>query len=142
MKRPIPDGARVLADTAPIIYVLEDNPRFATRFRWFFDGVDEGRYECVVSTVTIAELLVGPLKAARHDLVEIYRDALTTARGYEAVPLTVEIAQRAAEVRVMHNLKLPDAIQVATALAADAKFLLTADRDFSSVQELQIIMGA
>lgn len=87
----IPDGARVLADTAPIIYVLEGNERFSKRFRWFFEGIDEGRYTCVVSTVTIAEVLVGPLKEVRPDLVAFYRDALTTAPGYEAIELTVEI---------------------------------------------------
>lgn len=45
-------------------------------------------------------------------------------------------------MRVAYGLKLPDAIQVATALAADCGFLLTADRDFSAGQELEIVTGA
>lgn len=132
----------MLADTAPIIYVLEDDERFSKRFRWFFEGVDEGRYECVVSTVTMAEVLVGPIKEVRPDLVNTYRDALTSAPGYEAVELTFDIAQSAAEMRVAYGLKLPDAIQVATALSADCGFLLTADRDFAVVQEVEIVTGA
>ena len=62
------DGAWLLVDTAPIIYTLEDNPRFAPRFRSVFEAHDAGSVRFAVSAVTIAEVMTGPLKAGDEAL--------------------------------------------------------------------------
>ena len=46
---------------------------------------------------------------------------------------------RAARLRVRYRLKLPDAVQLATAIASGAYGLVTHDRDFSTVRELPIL---
>ena len=53
--------------------------------------------------------------------------------------LTADIAETAARLRAKLNLKLPDAIQVASALAVNADALVTHDRDFATVRGLRVV---
>ncbi len=65
----VPDGGTVLIDTNPIIYVLEGNPLGAP-FRSIFESVDNGRIRALVTPITVAEVVTGPLKANRDALAE------------------------------------------------------------------------
>lgn len=129
-------GALVLVDTAPIIYTLEGNARFARRFAPLFQRHAAGELLLAVTTVTIAEVLVGPLRAGEEGLARRYRAAL---EAWQVVELTADIAESAARLRGAHGLKLPDAVQVASALAIGADALVTHDRDFAPVRGLRIL---
>ena len=48
----------------------------------------------------------------------------------------------AAQLRAQHRLKLPDALQLATALEAGASAFVTHDRDFSGVTALPVLTGS
>ena len=65
----IPDGARVHVDTNPIIYVCEDNP-LAAQFISVFEAIDARRIQAVVTPITVAEIVGGPLKAGNEALAE------------------------------------------------------------------------
>lgn len=133
---PLPEGALVLVDSAPIIYTLQAHPRHARRFLPLFEAQQEGRLSLAVSTITIAEVLAGPLKAGEEALARRYRTVLET---WQVVELSADIAESAARLRGQYGLKLPDAIQVASALAINADALATHDRDFSRVRGLRIL---
>ena len=49
------------------------------------------------------------------------------------------LAEEAARLRARLGLKLPDAIQAASALAINADALVTHDRDFARVSALRVI---
>jgi len=132
----LPEGALVLVDTAPIIYTLEGNARFAKRFFALFARHAAGELQFAVTTVTIAEVLVGPLRAGEEALARRYRAAL---ESWQVVDLSADIAESAARLRSAHTLKLPDAVQVASALAIGADALVTHDRDFAPVRGLRIL---
>ena len=132
----LPEGAVVLVDTAPIIYVLESHAKLASRFEPLFAAHVEGRLALAVSTVTIAEVLTGPFGAGEEALARRYRAAL---ESWRVVELTSEIAEQAARLRARHRLKLPDAVQLASALAVDADVLVTHDRDFGKVRGVRIM---
>ena len=132
----LPDGSLVLVDTAPIIYVLERHPRFAPRFQPLFDRHDAGELLFAVTTMTIAEVLAGPLAAGEEALAKRFRAVM---ESWQVVDLTADIAESAARLRAGLKLKLPDAIQVASALAVNADALATHDRDFSRVKSLAVL---
>ena len=134
----IPDGAAVLIDTAPIIYLLEDNP-LATFFAPIFAAIDAGRIHAVVTPVTLAEVVSGPLRAGRDDLAERYRHAITSPPAWSLREIDAEMAMLAARLRIRHRLKLPDALQLAVAVHEGCFALVTHDRDFSSVTDLPIL---
>ena len=52
------------------------------------------------------------------------------------------MAIQAAQLRAQYGLKLPDAMQLATAIDIGASALVTLDRDFFAVQGLPICYGA
>lgn len=64
----LPPNAQVTVDSAPIIYFLEDHPRWAARFAPIFDAAADGDLAIFVSTITVAEVLAGPLRAGNEIL--------------------------------------------------------------------------
>jgi predicted nucleic acid-binding protein len=132
------EGATVLVDTAPWIYLLQDHPVFAPRFAGLFEAAESGRLQVALSTVTLAEVLTGPHQSGQMALAKRYEAALS---AYRLVPLTPDLAVLAAQLRVQYRLKLPDAVQLASALDIGAAALVSHDRDFSRVQGLPVLMG-
>lgn len=132
----LPEHPLLLLDSAPIIYFLEGHPKFGLRFQPLFEEHENGRVRFAVTTITIVEVLTGPLSAGDESLVRRYRNIL---ESWQVVALDGEIAESAARVRAAFRLKLADAVQVASALAVNADALVTHDRDFTSVQSLRVI---
>ena len=126
----------LLLDSPPIIYALEDHPKFRPRFMPLFDAQAAGQLRFAVTTVTIAEVLTGPYRTGDEALARRYRAIL---QAWQIVELDVDIAESAARLRASLRLKLADAIQAASALAINAAALVTHDRDFSRVRALRII---
>jgi predicted nucleic acid-binding protein len=132
----LPEQALLLLDSPPIIYFLENHPRLGLRFKPLFEAHGLGRLRFAVTTITIAEVLTGPLQAGDEALVRRYRAML---ERWQPVVLDIDIAESAARLRASLRLKLADAIQAASALAINAAALVTHDRDFSRVHSLRII---
>lgn len=132
----LPEQALVLLDSAPIIYVLEGHPRLGPRFKPLFEAHAAGHLRFAVTTITIAEVLTGPLQAADDALARRYRAIL---ESWRPIALDLDIAESAARLRASLRLKLADAIQAASALAINAAALVTHDREFSRVRSLRII---
>lgn len=133
------DGSLVTVDSAPIIYFLEDHPIYAPYFRPLFEQIDSGRLQAIISPVTVAEVIAGPLGHANELLAERYYQALTSGSNWSVQDLTAEISFLAARIRTRYRLRLPDAIQVATAVYTGSSALLTHDRDFRNVDEMLIL---
>ena len=132
----LPEQALLLIDSAPIIYVLEDHPQFGPRFAPLFAAHASGRQRFAVTTITVAEVLVGPLRAGDDALAQRYRVIL---ESWRPIVLDLEIAASAARLRASVGLGLADAVQAASALAINAAALVTHDRDFSRLRSLRII---
>jgi predicted nucleic acid-binding protein len=56
------------------------------------------------------------------------------------VSINPNLARTAAELRATYGLKLPDALQVATAIASGCDGFLTNDTSLKRVRELQILV--
>jgi predicted nucleic acid-binding protein len=132
----LPENALLLVDSAPIIYVLEEHTEFAPIFRPVFEAHENGLVRLAVTTVTLAEVLTGPLRTGDEVLAERYR---STLKSWFVVDLDSEIAESAARLRASLKLKLADSVQAASALAIGADALVTHDRDFSPVRNLRIL---
>lgn len=132
------EGDLVVVDTAPLIYILEDHPRFAPLFQGLFETADRGHLQVAVSAISVAELLVGPFKEGKDALAKRYEKALA---NFELIAVSTEIAVTAARLRVSTGLRLPDALQAATALEIGAAALVTHDRDFSKLSGLKVLLG-
>jgi predicted nucleic acid-binding protein len=132
----LPEEALLLMDSAPVIYFLEGHRKFAPRFRPLFEAHTAGHLRFAVTTITMVEVLTGPLQAANDALARRYRAIL---ESWQTVELDADIAESAARLRASLRLKLADSVQAASALAINAAALVTRDRDFSRVHSLRVI---
>jgi predicted nucleic acid-binding protein len=132
----LPEGALLLVDSAPLIYVVEAHQKWRHRFRPVFEAHEEGRFRLAITTIAIAEVLTGPLRSGDEALARRYH---STFESWHRVDLNLGIAESAARFRASHRLKLPDAIQAASALAINADALVTHDREFSRIKALRVI---
>ena len=132
----LPEHALLLVDSAPIIYVLEAHAKYGPRFEPLFTAHAAERLRFAVTTITIAEVLTGPLQARDEALARRYRAIL---ESWQPVELNVSIAESAARLRASLRLKLADAVLAASALAINATALVTHDRYFSRLKSLRII---
>ncbi len=135
-----PEGAQLLLDSAPLIYWLEGNP-LAGRFARVFEGIDALRWRGIVTPVTLAEIVAGPLRHGRHGLAEQYRMLLTSGPRFQLRALDADLSMFAARLRAEHRLTLPDAIQLATAVSTCCDALVTHDRDFPVGAGIEIYRG-
>ena len=133
-------GQIVGLDTAPLIYFIEENSIYLERVCAFFTAMEQGEFQIVSSTLVLTEVLVHPLRASNTALAQDYRDILFTQENLTIVSVSPAIAERAAQLRAKHNLRTPDAIQIATALQANAAFFLTNDARLPSIADLEILV--
>jgi len=82
--------------------------------------------------------LTGPFKAGQTALTKRHEKNLS---HYNVIPVSTSITVLAAQLRAQYRLKLPDAIQLATALDIGVAAFVTHNRDFSLVTGVKILMG-
>lgn len=102
---------RVGIDTSPFIYLIEAHPLYLSLVAPLFQHVDAGEIFAVTSTITVAEVMVMPLRLQRNDLHEQYLNLLLNSQNLEIVNIDVQVAQVAAQLRAQFGVRLPDAMQ-------------------------------
>lgn len=136
-------GVQLLAiDSAPLIYFIERHPQFGPPMSEVGARLDSGRLRAVAATLTLTEVLTQPLRLNRQDVAAAYRRILEQHAAVRLVDLDPTIAALAAELRARHGLKTPDAVQLATAIAAGCDAFLTNDTGLSRVTEIRVIQLA
>ncbi|SPD76243.1 PilT protein domain protein (fragment) [uncultured Desulfobacterium sp.] len=100
--------------------------------------MDRGDFTVVTSTVTLLEVLIHPLRSNNKKLAMEYRDILLNSR-LVTLEISNAIAERAARLRAIHNIRTPDAIQIGAALNAGASYFFTNDVRLPEIPSIQII---
>jgi predicted nucleic acid-binding protein len=133
-------GQIVGLDTAPLIYYLETHPTYLPLVDPFFNALAQGELQVVTSVITLIEVLVVPLRQGNTALAARYRELLLTSQGLTMHPLSTSIAEDAARLRATYTIRTPDAVQIATTLAAGAGAFLTNDARLAAVRELRVVV--
>ncbi len=133
-------GERIGLDTNVFIYFLESHPRYGSWCASLFDLVERGHNPAITSTITLLELLVQPYRDQKEDLAQKIFALTTTYPTLEWVPPTMNLADRAAELRARYRLSTPDAIQLATAINRKATRFYGNDRGLKRVREIECLI--
>lgn len=86
------------------------------------------------------ECLVHPIKTGNLEVAGKFNSLIVNRSNTTFVATNPTIARDAAEIQVRYGLKLPDSIQIATAIFMKCDVLLTNDVDFKRVKELSIVV--
>jgi predicted nucleic acid-binding protein len=130
---------RIAVDTAAFIYFIERHPTYLPFVKPYFLSADRGDIEILTTILTLAEVLVKPLRLKRRDLVVDYTDLLLQTPNISVIAVSADIAEEAAQIRADLKFKLPDAIQLATAVRMGASAFLTNDIALSAYKSVQIL---
>jgi predicted nucleic acid-binding protein len=134
------EGTVVGLDTAPLIYFIEKNLSYHSVVGPFFIALANRQFTAVTSTITLIETLVHPIRTNHKAIAQQYRDILLNTPHLSTLDVSADIAQKAAEIRAVHNMRTPDAIQLATAIVAGAASFLTNDRVLERVKEINVLI--
>jgi predicted nucleic acid-binding protein len=131
---------RIGLDTNLFIYFLEDHPRYGSWCASIFDLIERGHNAAVTSTITQLELLVQPYRDQKEELAQKIFALVSSYPRIEWVPVTMSLADRAAELRARYRLTTPDAIQIATAISRKATRFYGNDRSLRRVKEIDCVI--
>jgi predicted nucleic acid-binding protein len=132
-------GARVYIDTNIFIYVLNNTPVWAAPSLALLEACATRQIEGITGDVTLAELLVRPLQANDATAVAAVRDLLLHDGAISVVSHDRAAFELAAHHRARHGLKIVDSLQLATAQGAGASWLISNDRQFPKLGDIECI---
>jgi predicted nucleic acid-binding protein len=130
----------VVIDTMIFIYLFEDSPQFGSVSEFVLEQVGLGKFECAVTPITAAELMVKPLQNKRYDLADRYRLALRSMQNVVPVALSFETGLLTGSLRAKYGLPLPDMIQVACAMESKTPTVITNDKGMEQIDEAEVFL--
>lgn len=125
-------------DACVIIYLIEAREPFFSTVQTTLQAINDenASTSIVVSRLSLLECLVNPLKRQEAFIIEQYR-SFFSRQDLKIVELVPELVEKALWLRVRYNLRIPDALQVSSALLLPGEHLfLTGDRSLTRVVEL------
>ena len=120
-------GGRAYVDSNVIIYTMEGKAPLKAMAASALEGLIREGCVLVTSELTVGECLAGALRQDRT-LAEAYLAFFDDAALLEIAGVTRPLIRRAAELGAQFNMKLLDALHVATAEANACEVFLTNDR--------------
>lgn len=88
----------------------------------------------------MTELLVQPYRDVNDSRVDSFYSLLSSYPHLEWIAPGLEIADLAAQIRALHRLRTPDALQAATAVNAHATAFVTNDPVFERVESFESLI--
>lgn len=92
----------------------------------------------VTSLITYTEIITKPMKAGNRKLMDKYRTYFTGSKNMSLLPFTIQCAEEIARIRCMYNLKTPDVMQVASAIAYGADCIITNYVSWKRITEIPV----
>ncbi len=101
-----------------------------------FDAIDKKMIQAAISTIVVAEVLVGFYRSSNMDGKKKFQNKISV--DYEILPVTLDIAEKGAELRAKMAIKLPDALIYASAELGNVDVLISNDHPLNKKSELKI----
>jgi len=121
----------VALDANILIYAFEGNDQYGRDAMSILKTIEGSHVDGVTSELVYAEVC-SYSGMSNQDIIKA--EHLIEKLGLDVKPITKEILLKAAEIRRICRIKLPDAIYVATALMAGAEVLITNNQRLAKQQ--------
>lgn len=129
----IKQDKKVLIDTNVLIYFLEGNDEFGLASKKVLTLIKNAEVKGYVSVISLAELLVKPLKMKDAKLVTEINKFINNFPNLNLVSVDKHVATVAAQIRVEYGLKMPDALIVSSAISLKCG-IITVDTGFRKIE--------
>jgi predicted nucleic acid-binding protein len=135
-------GIRICVDTNLFLNVKNKEKLHYKHSKKVLEAIDDGRAESIVPTVVIAELCAGYYEFNQLKEKDEFLTQLATNPNYEIIDLDLRITNEAGRIRAATGLHLPDAIIVASSLAASSSVIATHDIELTKARSLISVLSA
>ncbi len=122
-------------DTNIFIYFFQQEKILGEKAKKIFELLVDDKAKGVTSIITQIELL--SIKASPQSLEHLFSLFLETP-NLTVENITPEIAIESARIRREYGFRVPDAIQLATAVLAKADTFITNDKRLSQFKEIKV----
>jgi predicted nucleic acid-binding protein len=139
MRKLIGAHKRVALDTSIWIYHFEARPDYLPLTTKILNAVSRGKCEAIVSELCLLEILVRPLQLGLDDVADEYETLLTHFPYVQLVAMSRSVLLEAAALRAYHRIRTPDAIILATAITSGATRIITNDKRWKKVEEIDVV---
>lgn len=133
----ITENKQIALDSNIFIYNLEGNPQFSSGSNLIFEKLVSNKLKAVTSIISLTEILSYPKTL---DVAEQIIEDFFSTPNLAIFEVNKEIAVKAADLRRKYTIRLPDAIQIATAIYAKAQTFITNDKRLKKCKELDILL--
>jgi predicted nucleic acid-binding protein len=127
-------------DTMLFIYSLEARRQYIPLLRSIFYSIEKGITKGVTSIITLIEILIQPLKERNVTAVKNYKFLLTNFPNIAMVNIDPQVAEKGAELRARYGIRIPDALQVASAIEHKASIFLSNDYTLKRIEEIEVVL--
>jgi predicted nucleic acid-binding protein len=132
-------GSKVFIDTAPVIYLVEQNPEYFEQVSLFLADSIRSNVTLTTSVLTAAEVEIKPRKLGKKDLTIKFEKTISSL--FEIYPITWEIAQISATLRAKYSsLRAIDSLQIACAIHHKCEDFITNDKRLRAIKEIPITL--
>lgn len=126
-------GQTLLIDSNIIIYLTDSVAPYANLAKLIFEKIETGQARAIVSMLSIAEVMQGPIRMARYKLAQEVKDYLVNFPNCHCQEITHRVLDKFGnDKRIAWNrLRTADGLIIASGLAAGADLFVSNDRHFA-----------
>lgn len=127
-------------DSMCFIYHFEVSKSYGEIVKHLFLQLQKNKLTAATSTLTLAEILAFEKLQKDRILLEQTKTRLRQTPNLEIIPVDEAISEIAAVIKYKYSVALPDAIQVATAIASGQEAFVTNDRGLQRIKEIKVVI--
>lgn len=133
-------GKTVGLDAMVFIYHFDQRKPYYPLCFQIFKLLEQGKAQAVTSTISLAESLSHPPLGDQPVKLQDMRSFFLKEPNLRVVEADFGVCDTAAFLRRKYQIRLPDALEIATALQSDAALFLTNDRSLPKIGEIPVLL--
>jgi len=136
-------GKKVLIDSSIIIYLTDTIQPYDSLSKELFTMIEDGEAEAVISILSVAEVMQGPIKAGKADIAMEVKDYLVNFPNCHCLHITYDVLDKIGnDERVdWKALRLVDSLIIASGLSAGVDLFVSNDRHLISALPAEMVLS-
>ncbi len=127
-------------DSIVFIYQFSDHPQYGQLTNVVIELLGKKKIKAVTSAITVIETFVKPEKRNDLAILNEYENVFQYLPNLEILPIDWPLSRLTAKLRAQYpTIRIPDAVQISTALFKGYPTFLTNDDKLKKIKELRII---
>ena len=131
---------KVFIDTAPFIYLIEKNERYADKIKKYLTTLFINNNQIITSVITYSEFGVAPIREQKPELINEF-EAFLHKTDISLIEIKKAYAFKASELRAKYLfLKGMDSLQIGTAIEENCDVFVSNDFKLKSIKEIDVLL--